>query len=190
MKRMKIALFSVHDKSDLKTFGPLLGAGWEFWGTLETYAVFNRELGLGCRLLDAETGLASPLFQQISAIHPKVAGGIITNASDPQHVSEMAGHKIQPIDLVVVNLSSVAMSTGTDSFEVSRLTLILLAVSNLKSATIIVDPADYKRSVLELQDDSGPSSSFRYEMAVKAMECVSSHDQALVNRMKSSTLRH
>ena len=41
---------------------------------------------------------------RVKTLHPAVHGGILAVRDNKQHMDAIAGHKIQPIDLVVVNL--------------------------------------------------------------------------------------
>src|SRR5205814_4911833 len=73
----------------------------------------------GLSVLDVSelTGFPEMLDGRVKTLHPRVHGGILAVRDDPKHTATLAEHKIEPIDLVVVNLypfeQTVARSGST-----------------------------------------------------------------------------
>ena len=104
------ALLSVSDKSGLLDFARFLVArDVELLSTGGT-AKMLREAGLTVKDVSEYTGFPEMMDGRVKTLHPKVHGGILGRRGTDDAV--MAGHGIQPIDLVVVNLYPFAEATA------------------------------------------------------------------------------
>ena len=76
------------------------------------------------------TGFPEMLDGRVKTLHPAVHGGILAIRDNKQHMDAISGHKIQPIDLVVVNLypfRKTVTATPPPAFEVRMLRLRLVS---------------------------------------------------------------
>src|SRR5204863_329874 len=97
-------LLPVSDKRGLVDFARgLAELGIEIVSTGGT----ARELegaGLAVRPIDDYTGFPEILDGRVKTLNPRIYAGLLAVRSNPGHVSTLAEHGIEPIDLVCVNL--------------------------------------------------------------------------------------
>src|SRR5919107_422074 len=102
--RIRRALLTVSDKRGLVDFARgLAELGVEIVSTGGT----ARELtgaGLSVRAIDDYTGFPEILDGRVKTLNPKIYAGLLAVRSNPEHVSTLSEHGIEPIDLVCVNL--------------------------------------------------------------------------------------
>src|SRR5262249_25448213 len=102
--KIKRALLSVSDKSGLLDFAKSLVAhGVELISTGGT-AKAIKDAGLPVKDISEVTGFPEMLDGRVKTLHPVVHGGLLSLRDNPEHMETIAKHKIQPIDLVCVNL--------------------------------------------------------------------------------------
>src|ERR687885_1774789 len=102
--RVRRALLTVSDKRGLVEFARgLAELGVEIVSTGGT----ARELesaGLSVRAIDDYTGFPEILDGRVKTLNPRIYAGLLAVRSNPEHVSTLGEHGIEPIDLVCVNL--------------------------------------------------------------------------------------
>src|SRR4051812_1273777 len=102
--RIRRALLTVSDKRGLVEFARgLAELGIEIVSTGGT----ARELegaGLAVRAIDDYTGFPEILDGRVKTLNPRIYAGLLAVRSNPEHVSTLGEHGIEPIDLVCVNL--------------------------------------------------------------------------------------
>ena len=104
---MPRALLSVFDKTGIVGLAQgLHDLGWTLLSSGGTAAAVA---GAGIPVTDVAdvTGFGPILDHRVVTLHPRVHGGILADRDKPHHAAEMAEHGIEPIDLVVVNLSLI-----------------------------------------------------------------------------------
>src|SRR5262249_4352167 len=98
------ALVSVYDKSGLAELaGGLHSLGIEIVSTGGTLA-YLRELGVPALAVADVTGFPEILDGRVKTLHPRIHAGILARRSHPAHTEQLAEHRIDRIDLVIVNL--------------------------------------------------------------------------------------
>ncbi|HXT48573.1 MAG TPA: bifunctional phosphoribosylaminoimidazolecarboxamide formyltransferase/IMP cyclohydrolase, partial [Gemmatimonadaceae bacterium] len=101
---MPRALLSVSDKTGIAAFArALVAQGWEIISTGGTARAL-RDAGVNARDVADVTGFPEMLDGRVKTLHPAVHGGLLARRDLPAHMSALAEHDIQPIDLVAVNL--------------------------------------------------------------------------------------
>src|SRR5438309_938515 len=104
MAKIQRALLSVFDKTGLVPFAKILKeAGVEIISTGGT-AKTLRDAGLNVTDLSAYTEFPEMLDGRVKTLHPKIHGGLLFIRGNAEHEKAARKHKIEPIDLVVVNL--------------------------------------------------------------------------------------
>ena len=97
------ALIGVSDKAGLADFARALERyGVEIVSTGGTAAALEAA-GMKVRTVENFTGLPEMLDGRVKTLHPKIHGGILARRDDENHQRQMQQHRIEPIDLVVVN---------------------------------------------------------------------------------------
>ena len=86
-------------------------------------------------------------------------GGILARRT-PEHLAELAGHGIAPVDLVVCNLYPFAATVAKpgvtepeaiEEIDIGGVTLLRAAAKNFESVTVVCDPADYAEVLREAE---------------------------------------
>ena len=111
------ALISVSDKTGLAEFAKALHKyKIEILSTGGTLKALKAE-GIPAIAMEEFTGFPEILEGRVKTLHPKIHGGLLYRRDKKSHVEEVQKHKIQPIDLVVVNLypfEQVIQKEGVD----------------------------------------------------------------------------
>ena len=93
------ALISVSDKTGLVAFAQALTSrGVEILSTGGT-AKALRDAGVAVVEVSEHTGFPEILDGRVKTLVPQIHGGILGRRDVPEHVAQMAQHKIAPIDL-------------------------------------------------------------------------------------------
>jgi phosphoribosylaminoimidazolecarboxamide formyltransferase/IMP cyclohydrolase len=193
--KIKRALLSVSDKSQIVDLAHYLsGHGVEILstgGTLKTL----REQGIKARAVEDYTGFPEMMDGRVKTLHPRVHGGILNIRDNPQHQKDKSAQSIVDIDLVVVNLypfqrtvaqAQVSLSEAIENIDIGGPSMVRSAAKNWKFVTVMVDPDDYDKLKLELENhDFHVPETLRFELAVKAFAHTAAYDGAIANFLSS-----
>ena len=114
------ALISVTDKTGLVDFAKgLQEFGVHILSTGGT-AKLLREHGVEITEVSDYTGFPEMLDGRVKTLHPKIHGGILGIRDNDTHVKTMAEHRIEPIDMVVVNLYAFAKTVAASGLHPGR----------------------------------------------------------------------
>ena len=98
------ALISVSDKSGLTTFASrLVAAGVDLVSSGATAADITAA-GLPVTAVESVTGAPEMFGGRVKTLHPMIHGGILADTGQSDHRADLAAHRIETFDLVVVNL--------------------------------------------------------------------------------------
>jgi phosphoribosylaminoimidazolecarboxamide formyltransferase / IMP cyclohydrolase len=184
MQAVKTALLSVSDKSGLVEFAKgLASMGTKLLSTGGT-AKALREAGLTVVDVSEHTGSPEILDGRVKTLHPRVHGGILGRRGEPSHVSQMAEQKIEPIDLVCVNLYPFAAVTARgcsydeaiENIDIGGPSMVRSAAKNHESVVVVTDPADYESVLDELRDTGTTTLESRKRLARKAYRATAAYD--------------
>jgi phosphoribosylaminoimidazolecarboxamide formyltransferase/IMP cyclohydrolase len=189
MKPISRALMSVTDKSGLLEFAQLLEKYQvEILSTGGT-AKMLRDGGVKVVEVSDYTGFPEMLDGRVKTLHPKIHGGILGRRDLPAHAEQMAAQKIQPIDLVVVNLyqfeKTVAkpgctLEDAIENIDIGGPTLLRAAAKNYAAVTVVVDPGDYSHLMNEIKLNKGATTlGTRFLLARKVFKLTSEYDGAI-----------
>ncbi len=187
----RFALLSVSDKAGLIDFARSLSElGWTLLSTGGT-AKAIRDAGLKVRDVSEHTGFPEMLDGRVKTLHPKVHGGLLGRRSHKAHADAMAQHRIEPIDLVCVNLypfeqtvskPDCSMEDAIENIDIGGPAMLRSAAKNNEDVTVICDPADYPAVVNELKSGGNRTSKqTRFRLAVKAYQHTAAYDSAISN---------
>ena len=193
MPRIERALVSVTDKTGIVDFARKLGQlGIEIISTGGT-AKLLRESKLPVREVADLTGFPEMLDGRVKTIHPRIAGGILAVRSNEAHMRSLVEHKIEPIQMVVVNLYEFEKFAGKEGVTLEELienidiggpTMIRAAAKNYQDVAVVVSPDQYEGILSEL-DASGASLSTatQWRLAQQAFCRTAAYDQAVCGRL-------
>ena len=185
---IKRALIAVSDKTGIVEFARQLAAqGVELVSTGGT-AKHLKEGGLACRDVAALTGFPEIMDGRVKTLHPNVHGGLLAKRDDAAHRAAMQKHKIEAIDLLVVNLypfEAVLQAGGdyescVENIDIGGPAMLRAAAKNHGFVTVLVDGDDYEK-VLAANADGGTDYALRQKLAQKAFARVAVYDAAISN---------
>ncbi|MBC7375034.1 MAG: bifunctional phosphoribosylaminoimidazolecarboxamide formyltransferase/IMP cyclohydrolase, partial [Frankiales bacterium] len=183
---------SVYDKTGLVELGQgLAAAGVEVVSTGSTAARL-REAGVAVTAVDELTGFPECLDGRVKTLHPKVHAGILADRRLPPHVAQLAELRIEPFDLVVVNLypfsATVASGAGPDEcveqIDIGGPAMVRSAAKNHPSVAVVVDPTAYG-PLLEAVAAGGTTLAQRQRFAALAFAHTAAYDTAVASWFSS-----
>ena len=181
------AIISVSDKAGVTDFAKDLSQlGFEIFSTGGTKKALA-EAKVPVKSISEITGFPEILDGRVKTLHPMVHGGLLAKRNLPAHMAELAENKIEPIDLVAVNLypfvqtvtkQGVTLDEALENIDIGGPTMIRAAAKNFPSVIVVVDPADYKLVVEKLRQGDLALDE-RKRLAQKAFQHVAAYDTAI-----------
>jgi phosphoribosylaminoimidazolecarboxamide formyltransferase / IMP cyclohydrolase len=190
LQRVSRALIAVSDKSGAVDFArTLAGYGIELVSTGGTRKTLT-EAGLAVREVTELTGFPEMMDGRVKTLHPAVHGGLLAIRSNPAHAEAMRVHRIEPIDLLVVNLypfeETVARGASFDdcieNIDIGGPAMIRAAAKNHADVAVVVEASDYAAVLDELARHNGMTTlALRRRLAAKAYARTAAYDAAIAN---------
>jgi phosphoribosylaminoimidazolecarboxamide formyltransferase/IMP cyclohydrolase len=181
------ALISVSDKSGVVDFARgLKELGIEIFSTGGTKKSLEAA-GVKIHSVSELTGFPEILDGRVKTLHPAVHGGILARRDLPQHLSELTQNRIEPIDMVVVNLypfvetvskPGVSLDEALENIDIGGPSMLRSAAKNFPSVLVVVDPGDYN-TILQKLRQGNVDSEYRKRLAHKAFQHVALYDTAI-----------
>jgi len=184
----KAALISVSDKSGIVEFAKgLKKHGVKIISTGGT-AKLLAESGVEIVEISEFTGFPEMLDGRVKTLHPKVHAGLLNVRDNEKHQSTMKEHRLEDIDMVVVNLypfeATVAKGAEheevVENIDIGGPSMIRSAAKNHKFVTIVVDNGDFDRVLTEM-DNGGTELETRIDLARKAYSHTGVYDSIIAN---------
>ncbi len=181
------ALISVSDKTGLVDFARALAShGIEILSTGGSARAL-REAGIAVTEVADHTGFPEILDGRVKTLVPQIHGGILGRRDLPEHLAQMAEHKIAPIDLVAVNLypfeATVAAGAAYDdcveNIDIGGPAMIRAAAKNHDFVTILTEASQYAAVLAELAEHGGTKLATRRRLAGEAYARTSAYDSAI-----------
>lgn len=189
-KTIKSALISVYYKDNLEPIIKKLNQlGVKIYSTGGTLS-FIEKLGIPVTAVDSVTNYPEIFGGRVKTLHPAIFGGILNRRDNEKDNEEKQQHKINDIDLVIVDLypfeETVASTTNeTDIIEkidIGGISLIRAAAKNFKDVVIVSSRNDYSMLNHLLESKNGSTSmEDRKLFAAKAFATSSHYDTAIFN---------
>jgi phosphoribosylaminoimidazolecarboxamide formyltransferase/IMP cyclohydrolase len=186
--RVRRALLSVSDKQGIVDFARgLEQLGVEIVSTGGTSGELT-EAGIAVRSIEDFTGFPEVMDGRVKTLHPRLYAGLLARRDEEAHLQAAAELRIEPVDLVCVNLYPFEQTVARDADEDEAIehidiggpTMIRAAAKNHPFAAVVVDPGDYGRVLGELRASEGRLTlETRKELAAKAFACTARYDAAI-----------
>ena len=196
MKRIKSALISVSDKSNLKPLLKILKKNEirliSSGGTYEAI----KKLKFKCLEVSNFTGANEILGGRVKTLHPKIYAGILNKRKNKTHTKEMKLENFENIDLVIVNFyqfKNVIKKTKNidkiiEHIDIGGPTLVRAAAKNYNDVTVISSTEQYSELINELTINKGYTSlKFREKMSRLAFAETAFYDSAISNYFNEIT---
>ena len=186
IKKIKRAIISVSDKSNLKLILPVLKKfKIEIISSGGSYKKI-KNMNYNCIEVSNYTGFSEMLNGRVKTLHPKIHAGILNIRSNTTHRSELKKKNIPEIDLVIVDLYPFEKQLKEKSknlieyIDIGGPTLIRAAAKNFNDVTVISNNDDYSSLVKELKTNKGATSiKFRKFMSAKAFSLTAYYDSVV-----------
>ena len=149
-QKIKNALISVSDKSDLQKILPTLDKyKINLISSGGTYKEIKK-LGYKCNELSKYTEFEEMLGGRVKTLHPKIHAGILSDRSNKKHQDEMVKNRFKNIDLIIVNFypfQKIVLKTKNsrniiENIDIGGPTMVRAAAKNFKDVLIITDGKD------------------------------------------------
>ena len=189
LKKVKRALISLSDKTGATEFAKALAdMGVTIISTGGT-ARSLREAGISVTDVSEVTGFPEMMDGRVKTLHPNIHGGLLALRDNEEHLREMSDLKIDPIDLVVINLYpfeqtiakvGVSLEEAVENIDIGGPAMIRSASKNWRDVAVVTDPELYTGIIGELRENEGSLSlRTRQRLAALAYTRTASYDLAI-----------
>src|SRR3989338_3522351 len=181
------AIISVFDKTGIVEFArELVRMHWEILSTGGT-AKALRQAHIPVTEVSDYTGFPEIMEGRLKTLHPRILGGILADRSKKSHLADAKENKIEPIDIVVVNLypfeETVKKKAGFDEtiemIDIGGPSMLRAAAKNFKHVIAVTDPKDYA-GVIDSLKKGGISVEQRKELAHKVFSRTAFYDAEIL----------
>ena len=190
LKKIKRAIISVSDKSNLKVILPLLKKlNVEIISSGGSYKFIRRTIK-NCVEVSEYTGFSEMLNGRVKTLHPKIHGGILNIRNNKKHLKDLKKFKIPNIDLVIIDLypfeeklnQKINFNKLIEYIDIGGFALLRAAAKNFNDVTVISNISDYSKLVNELKVNKGKTSvNFRKIMSAKTFGATAYYDSVISN---------
>lgn len=192
-RAIRRALISVYDKSGLIPLAQgLHEAGVDIVSTGSTAKTIAAK-GIPVTPVEFVTGFPEVLDGRVKTLHPHIHAGLLADTRNPEHVAALAKLKIEPFDLVVVNLypfsetvdSGAEIEECVEQIDIGGPSMVRAAAKNHASVAVVVEPIGYD-GVLAAVRGGGFTLEERKKLAALAFRHTAEYDVAVATWMGST----
>ena len=190
LKKIKRAIISVSNKSNLKVILPILKKfDIQIMASGGSYKKIQ-SMNFNCSKITDYTGYDEILDGRVKTLHPKIHAGILNVRKNKKHKEDLKKENIKNIDLVIVDLypfeekfkNKIKFKKLIEYIDIGGLALIRAAAKNFNDVSVISDISDYPHLVKELKSNNGSTSiKFRKFMSAKAFNMSAYYDSVISN---------
>jgi len=188
MKKIKSALISVSNKSNLKSVLQVLKKNniklISSGGTFKEI----KKLKFKCLEVSDFTGFNEILGGRVKTLHPKIHAGILNIRNDKSHLKDLKNNNFENIDLVIVNFypfeqtlkKTKSHNKIIENIDVGGPTMVRAAAKNYQDVTVITSTEQYSELINQLKVNSGSTSlKFRERMSQEAFAETAYYDSVI-----------
>ena len=190
------ALLSVSDKRGVVPLAEALHRlhGYQLLSSGGTAKVLE-EAGLPVTRVADHTGAPEILGGRVKTLHPRIHGGILARRGDPAHEADLLAQKIDPIDVVIVNLypfretvaaPDVSWDMAIENIDIGGPTMVRSAAKNHAHVAVLTSPEQYDNFLESLAESSGSvDAKVRRQLALEAFAHTAAYDVAISRWMQA-----
>ena len=188
MKKIKSALISVSDKSNLKPLLQILkNNNIKLISSGGTFKEIKK-LKFKCSEVSDFTGFNEILDGRIKTLHPKIHAGILNKRNNKSHIKDLKKNNFENIDLVIVNFypfekileKSKNHERIIENIDIGGPAMVRAAAKNYNDVTVITAIEQYSEFINELKVNKGNTSlSFRKKMSQLAFTETAYYDSVI-----------
>jgi len=192
---IRSALLSVADKTGIVELAQFLYAQQIRLLSTGGTAQLLKEHGVPVIEVSDYTGFPEIMDGRVKTLHPKIHAGLLGRSK--QDAAIMTEHKIDSIDLLVVNLYPFAqvtaaencnLATAIENIDVGGPAMLRAAAKNYAHVAILSDPQDYPAFIKELaQNKITTTPEKRLALAQKAFTYTANYDTCIANYLRAQS---
>ena len=199
IKKIKSALISVSDKSNLK---PLLQTlkknNIKLISSGGTYKAIQK-LNFKCLEVSNFTGANEILGGRVKTLHPKIHAGILYKRNDKNHLKDLKKNNFENIDLVVVNFYPFEKTLKAtknhnkiiENIDIGGPAMVRAAAKNYNDVVVITSSKQYFELINQLKIYKGSTSlEFRKKMSNLAFTETAYYDSLIADYFNKSSNIH
>ena len=166
MKKIKSALISVSDKSNLKPLLQILKKN--NIKLISSGGTFRKiqKLNFKCLEVSEFTGFNEILGGRVKTLHPKVHAGILNKRNNKSHLKDLKINNFENIDLVIVNFYPFEQTLKhtknhnkiIENIDIGGPTMVRAAAKNYNDVTVITSPEQYSKLIDQLKIYKGSTT--------------------------------
>ena len=190
MKKIRSALISVSDKSNLKPLLRILKKNnIKLISSGGTYNAIKK-LKFRCLEVSNFTGFDEILNGRVKTLHPKIHAGILNKRNNKSHLNDLKKNNFENIDLVIVNFypfektlkSTKKHDKIIENIDVGGPTMVRAAAKNYNDVTVITSTNQYPELMVELKNFKGSTSlELRKKLSRLAFTETAFYDSIIAN---------
>ncbi len=199
MKKIKTALISVSDKSNIK---PLLQSlkknNIKIISSGGTFKEIKK-LKFECFEVSKFTNSKEILGGRVKTLHPKIHAGILNKRNNKVHLKDLKKNNFENIDLVIVNFypfeKTLEQTKDNDkiveNIDIGGPALVRAAAKNFNDVTVITSSNHYVDLIEQLKINKGSTTlEFRKKMSQIAFSETAYYDSVIANYFNGVTNIH
>ena len=190
MKKIRSALISVSDKSNLKPILQILKENKI--KIISSGGTFKKiqKLKFKCLEVSKFTGSSEILGGRVKTLHPKIHAGILNKRNDKSHQKDLKINNFENIDLVIVNFypfSEILKKTNNhnkiiENIDIGGPTMVRAAAKNFNDVAVITSINQYSELINQLKFYKGSTTlEFRKKMSQEAFSETAYYDSVISN---------
>ena len=190
MKKIKSALISVSDKSNLKPLLQILKKNnIKLISSGGTYKIIKK-LGFKCIEVSDFTSAKEILGGRVKTLHPKIHAGILNKRKNKSHLKDLKSNNFENIDLVIVNFYPFEKTLNKtrnhnkiiENIDIGGPAMVRAAAKNYNDVTVITSTEQYSDLIEQIKMNNGSTSlKFREKMAQVAFTETSYYDSIITD---------
>ncbi len=190
LKKIKRAIISVSDKTNLKLILPTLKRfNIEILSSGGTYKKI-KNMKYRCTEISNYTKFPEILDGRVKTLHPKIHAGILNIRNNKKHRKDLKRKNILNIDLVIATLypfekiikENIKFQKVFEYIDIGGCSLLRAAAKNFNDVAVISTIDDYTRLSKELATNKGSTSiNFRKLMSAKTFGLTAYYDSVVSN---------
>lgn len=183
--KIKRALISVFKKDGVVEFAKRLKENnVEIISTSKT-AKMIKDAGVSVTEIKEVTSFPEIMGGRVKTLHPNIFAGILARRDNEGDTRSLRELKIEPIDLVVVNLypfeetvskPDATLDEAIENIDIGGPSMIRAAAKNSRYVAVVTDPGDYESVAKEIAQQGGVTEETSSALALKAFKCTFNYD--------------
>ena len=190
IKKIKTALISVSDKSNIKPILQVLKRyNIKIISSGGTYEAIKKHK-YKCLEVSDFTGSTEILNGRVKTLHPKIHAGILNKRKNKTHQNDLKNNNFENIDLVIVNFYPFEKTLNKtkkhykiiENIDIGGPTMVRAAAKNYNDVTVITSIEQYPELINQLKINNGSTTlEYRKRMSQLAFSETAYYDSVIAN---------